>query len=92
MHVGFNANEKSGIWFLEAETDEQKKLVGNQTLNQPTFVIYTSSLEEYYTHLKENNVEIKKEPVQLSGSKSFHFLDLYGNEIVVVETITEVNV
>lgn len=91
LHVGFNANEKSGIWFLEAETAEQKKLVGSQTLGQPMFVIYTNSLEEYYMHLKEQNVDIKKEPIEFSGYKFLHFLDLYGNEIVAVEMMTEVN-
>jgi predicted enzyme related to lactoylglutathione lyase len=91
LHVGFNANEKSGIWFLEAETEEQRKLVGNQTLNQPTFVIYINSLEEYYDHLKQHNVDIKKEPMEFSGHKFLHFLDLYGNEIVAVEMMTEVN-
>jgi len=91
LHISLNANDKAGIWFLKAETDEQKLRVGNQTSGQPVFVIYTDSLEEYYNHLVNENVRIVRKPVDIPEYKFFHFLDLYGNEIVMVEMKTIIN-
>jgi len=91
LHIGLNANDKAGIWFLKAETVEQKSRVGNQTSGQPVFVIYTDSLDEFYNHLVKENVKIVREPVDIPEYKFFHFLDLYGNEIVMVEMKTIIN-
>jgi len=91
LHIGFNANDKAGLWFLKAQTDEQKSRVGNQTAGQPMFVIYTDSLQEFYNHLINENVKIVREPVDIPEYKFFHFLDLYGNEIVMVEMKTVVS-
>ena len=48
LHIGLNSNDKSGIWFHKAETDEQKARVGNQTSGLPLFVVYTNSICEFY--------------------------------------------
>lgn len=85
LHISLNSNDKSGIWLLKAETDEQKKLVGNQTGGMPAFVVYSDSLDEFYVHLLNENVKITREPSEFGGNRFFHFLDLYGNEIVMVE-------
>jgi len=91
LHVGFNAKDKSGIWFIRAESDEQKNLVGNQTGGMPLFVIYTDSMYELYDNLKRNEISISKEISETEDSRDFHFLDLYGNEIVVVEIKVKVD-
>ena len=91
LHVGLNSNDKSGIWFHKAETDEQKARVGNQTSGLPLFVVYTNSICEYYEHLLNENVKITREPVEKEDSRFFHFQDLYGNEIVLVEMKTEIS-
>lgn len=85
LHMGSDPLDTLGIWFLKADTKEQKERIGNQTSGQPTMVIYTTSLEELFQKLKENNVKIKIEPVLTPDYKFFHCFDLYGNEIVVVE-------
>lgn len=85
LHIGTDPIDTLGIWFLKADSKEQKERVGDQTCGQPTMVIYTTSLEELYRKLKENNVKIKIEPVWTPGYKFLHCFDLYGNEIVVVE-------
>ncbi|MBV6478871.1 MAG: hypothetical protein HGGPFJEG_01628 [Ignavibacteria bacterium] len=85
LHVGLNAKDKSGIWFLKAETDEQKKLVGNQTCGMPMMVLYTDSIDGFYEHLKNLEIKISKELTEKEDSRFFHFVDLYGNEIVMVE-------
>jgi len=85
LHIGSDPLDTLGIWFLKADSKEQKALIGKQTGGQPTMVIYTTSLEEEYRKLKENHVKIKVEPVLTPGYSFLHCFDLYGNEIVVVE-------
>lgn len=85
LHIGTDPMDTLGIWFLKADSKEQKERIGNQTCGQPTMVIYTTSLEDLYQKLRTNNVRIKTEPVFTPGYKFLHCLDLYGNEIVVVE-------
>lgn len=85
LHVGLNAKDKSGIWFLKAETSEQKKLVGNQTVGMPLMVLYTDSIDELYDHMNNLEIKITKELTEKEDSKYFQFHDLYGNEIVMVE-------
>jgi predicted enzyme related to lactoylglutathione lyase len=89
LHIGFNSNDKSGIRFLKAETDEEKARVGNQTAGKPIFALYTDNLNEFYNHLVEQNVIITKEPAEKTDSIYLHFSDLYGNEIVLVEMKSE---
>lgn len=83
LHIGFSEGDSIGIWFLKAGGKEVSR-VGNQTAG-PLMVIYTDQLEEVYIRLKQKNVSIKSEPVITPEYKFLHFLDLYGNEIVLVE-------
>jgi predicted enzyme related to lactoylglutathione lyase len=85
LHIGTEQAETLGIWFLKADRKEQKERIGNQTCGQPTMVIYTTAFDELYKRLKSNKVTIKAEPVLTPGYNFLHCLDLYGNEIVVVE-------
>ena len=85
LHMGSDSTDKFGIWFLKAESKEQKERIGNQTAGQPTLVIYTTSLDLLNKKLNENQVKIKVPPVLTPEYKFLHCLDLYGNEIVVVE-------
>ena len=85
VHVGFKKKDTTGLWFLKAETDEELALVGRQTHEQPTFVLYTDDLKKAYERLRDNQVKISKQPVSSPGYKFLHFLDLYGNEIIMVE-------
>lgn len=85
LHAGPGSKDEASIWFLKADTKEQKERVGNQTGGQPILVIYTSSLEILYQHLNRQGVKIKVQPVITQDYKFFHCHDLYGNEIVVVQ-------
>ena len=85
LHMGNDPTDSLGIWFLKAESAEQRKRVGDQTSGQPTMVIYTTDLAALYQKLKDNKVRIKVEPVYTPGYYFLHCFDLYGNEIVVVE-------
>ena len=85
LHIGTDALDSLGIWFLKAEGKEQQEKIGNQTGGQPTMVIYTTSLTGMYDKLLQNNVKITVSPVLTPGYKFFQCTDLYGNGIVVVE-------
>lgn len=87
LHVGFNSENIGGIWFVKADTDEQKKRVGNQTAGQPVFVLYTDSFESLMEKLIQNKVEIIRKPEITDDSMSLSIRDLYGNEIVLVQLI-----
>jgi len=85
LHIGFTESDSVGIWFLHADTTEQKAKVGKQTAGQPTLVIYTDECERLYKHLQNNGVTIIEKPVTTPDSKFFHCLDLYGNRLTIVE-------
>ena len=87
LHIGFTDNDGIGIWFLKADTANQKSTVGKQTGLQPTLVIYTDDCNSLYTHVQKNGVTIIEKLVTTTESKFFHCLDLYGNRITVVELL-----
>lgn len=85
LHMGSDPLDRLGIWFLKADSKEQRERIGNQTSGQPTIVIYTTDLQALFERIKANRVRIKVEPVLTPGYLFFHCFDLYGNQIVVVE-------
>jgi len=85
LHLGTDPLDTFGIWFIRAEGADQTARVGNQTNGQPVMVIYTTSLVEQYEQLEKNGVTVSVKPVLTADYKFLHCLDLYGNEIVVVE-------
>jgi predicted enzyme related to lactoylglutathione lyase len=85
LQIGLSPGDKNGIWFLKAGSREQLERVGDQTGGQPVMVIYTDAIEELYQKLVSNKVHIRIAPVLNPEYSFFHCLDLYGNEIVVVQ-------
>ena len=85
LHIGPESKKEMGIWFLKAEGSEQKERIGNQTIGQPTLVIYTDDLEAQYNKMLANNVKIKVEPVTTPEYSFFHCYDSSGNELIVTQ-------
>ena len=85
LHISFGSENNAGIWFLKAETEEQKSIVGNQTGGQPAFVLYTDSFDLLIEKLIRNQIKTTKETEVTDEYISLSILDLYGNEIVIVE-------
>jgi hypothetical protein len=83
--VGFTNDNGIGIWFLKAEDEEQRARIGMQTGTQPTFVIYTQDVEKLYRHVMREKVKIVETLQITEQAKFFHCLDLYGNQLTVVE-------
>ena len=81
MHIGFDTADAIGIWFLKGDSAR----IGNQTSGEPTFVMYTNTLDALYQKLLKNGVKIKLKPVYTDAYCFFHCYDLYGNEIIVTE-------
>ncbi|MBL0740085.1 VOC family protein [Chryseolinea lacunae] len=86
LHIGFEENATSGIWFLQASTPGEKSRVGKQTEGQPLFVLYTNALEPVHLQLQACAARIVKPPVVGDDFTFLQFQDLYGNEIVLVQS------
>lgn len=87
LHMAPSKKGKMGIWFIKADSEEQKKGIGNQTHGAPAYVLYTDSFDIMHQRLQENRVKIIKEPEKTDDAKFLHFLDLCGNEIVMVQVV-----
>lgn len=85
LHMAPPGPDSTGIWFLQAQTPEALQQVGNQTGGHPTFVLYTDAFDQFHEQLISNQVRIKTAPITTPSYKFLHFLDLYGNEIVLVQ-------
>lgn len=88
LHLGFGPGDGPGLWLLQPSTEQQKAQVGRQTAGQPLCVFYTADLAEAYSRLQQNGARIVKEPENTLGARFLHFLDLYGNELVLVQFIS----
>ena len=73
-----------GLWFLTPCRGDEA-LVGRQAGGQPLLVVYTDDCGEAAARLQALGVRFKRPPAVQGGSVFAQFLDLYGNEIVLVE-------
>lgn len=85
VHIGPREQENVGLWLLEAMSENDRERVGNQAGPQPFMVFYTDDAQVAFDTLSERGVEIIRPIVQTDDAAFFHFADLYGNEIVMVE-------
>jgi predicted enzyme related to lactoylglutathione lyase len=85
VHIGFDKKSRVGIWLLEAETEEEKSRIGNQTGGKTAMVMYCDDFDKMHRRLKDNMVNITMDPVEAPGVRFLHFKDLYGNEIILME-------
>ncbi len=85
LHISFGSDRIAGLWLVKAETEEQKSRVGDQTGGSPLFVVYTDAFEELAERLNGNGVKTVMEKSVTDEYISMSVLDLYGNEIVIVE-------
>jgi len=85
VHVRLPSQPDFGIWLLHAESDADRQRIGTQTAGQPVAVIYTDRLLEDVDTLSRRGVNFVRPPKIESGAAFAHFLDLYGNEFVLVE-------
>ena len=72
--------------FMQANTPEQKSLVGKQAPDVPFCCVSTDDCEKTYKELEEKGVECVSAPENLPWGVSALIKDLYGNIINIVET------
>ncbi len=77
--------ENSGLWLLEATSENDRLRVGDQAGPQPFMVFYTDDAQADFDSMTEHGVNIIRPIVETNDAAFFHFGDLYGNEIVMVE-------
>lgn len=85
IHVGPADHQKVGVWLLQAESEEQRALVGRQNGGAPVMVLYTDDCRSTYQDLSARGVRFASEPRETSDDAVVHFYDLYGNHFVLVE-------
>ena len=84
VHLELPTQEGTGVWLFEADGEEQRERVGNQTGGAPLAVFYTDDCRGVAAELEERGVEVG-EVRESDGNVSVHFEDLYGNRFVLVE-------
>jgi catechol 2,3-dioxygenase-like lactoylglutathione lyase family enzyme len=87
VHVGNPKQDDVGLWLLEPGSDDQRSRVGNQTGGAPAFVVYTDDLHAAHERLRQRGVTVRTEPKGDDTSRWLHFLDPYGNDVVLVELL-----
>lgn len=84
VHLELPTQRGSGVWLFEADGEEQRERVGNQTGGAPLGVFYTDDCRGVADELEERGVEVGG--VRGSdGDVSVHVEDCYGNRFVLVE-------
>ncbi|HEY9514368.1 MAG TPA: VOC family protein [Gemmatimonadaceae bacterium] len=73
-----------GLWFLQPGNGDSD-LIGCQAGGQPLLVLYTDDCRATAATLAERGVRFPRLPAERDGAVFAHFLDLYGNEFVLVE-------
>lgn len=88
LHVGAAGQDAAappvGLWLLRAGVGDDD-LVGRQAGGQPLFVLYTHDCRAHCLALEAAGVRIRRQPAAGDGAIFAHCLDLYGNEIVLVQ-------
>ena len=73
------------IALMQANTPEEKALVGKQALHYPMICVETADTKKTYAELKEKGVTFTEEPNEQPWGISVTFKDLYGNSIYMVQ-------
>ena len=88
VHLRLPTQPDVALWLVLAETAAQRAQVGKQTAGQPYAVCYTDALAADYDQLAGKGVEFVRAPVYDITGGVAHFVDLYGNEFVLIELPT----
>jgi catechol 2,3-dioxygenase-like lactoylglutathione lyase family enzyme len=84
LHVGLVGQADAGLWLLEPQSDEEHRLVGRQSGEEPLLVLYTADLDAVLTVLRDHDVE-HWAGRETGPGRSVHFEDVVGNVIVAAE-------
>lgn len=85
VHLRLPSQPAVGVWLLQALTQAQRDRVGDQTGGQPVGVFYTDDVMRDHSNFTARGVRFTKEPVHDDTTIYAHFIDLYGNEFILVQ-------
>ncbi|WAI85293.1 MULTISPECIES: VOC family protein [Achromobacter] len=85
VHLRLPSQPAVGVWLLQALTQAQRDRVGDQTGGQPVGVFYTDDVMRDHSSFTARGVRFTKEPVHDDSTIYAHFIDLYGNEFILVQ-------
>ncbi|MUK87781.1 glyoxalase [Ornithinibacillus sp. L9] len=85
LTVAPQTNSEVVIELVEAETDEEKQLVGRQAAKQVFLMFKVDDIHQTYQKLKAKGVNFYGEPKEVPGGKGVCFEDLYGNKLDLFE-------
>ena len=77
--VAPKGSQEFSLLLAKADGNFQKQSIGNQSGGRVFLFLYTDNFDRDYQNLKDNNIEIVREPKTENHGKVLVFKDLYGN-------------
>ena len=75
----------TSVLLTKATTDSQRNLVGKQAAEKVFMFLFTDNIQEDYTNLLKQGVEIIEQPEVKPHGRVLIFSDLYGNHYDLIE-------
>ena len=75
----------TSVLLTKATTDSQRNLVGKQSAEKVFMFLFTDNIQEDYTNLLKQGVEIIEQPEVKPHGRVLIFSDLYGNHYDLIE-------
>jgi len=75
----------TSVLLTKATTDSQRNLVGKQSAENVFMFLFTDNIQEDYTNLLKQGVEIIEQPEVKPHGRVLIFSDLYGNHYDLIE-------
>ena len=72
-------SSETRILLAKADSEDQKKSVGNQSGGRVFLFLFTDDFERDFENLKQNDIEIIRKPINEPYGRVLVFSDLYGN-------------
>ena len=77
--VAPKGSQEFSLLLAKADGDFQKQSIGNQSGGRVFLFLNTDNFDRDYQNLKDNNIEIVREPKTEEYGKVLVFRDIYGN-------------
>lgn len=77
--VAPKGSQEFSLLLAKADGNFQKQNIGNQSVGRVFLFLNTDNFDRDYQNLKDNNIEIVREPKTEAYGKVLVFKDIYGN-------------
>ena len=83
--VAPKGSQEFSLLLAKADGNFQKQNIGNQSGGRVFLFLNTDNFDRDYQNLKDNNIEIVREPKTEAYGKVLVFKDIYGNLWVLIQ-------